>query len=136
MSKNAVKHDAIVALEASIRKLTLPQLNDLIESCEDIRRDMEIDARELMRKEIEKLAAKVGIDPRVYFQPAPVIGGKVPPKYRNPENPLETWSGRGRMPLWLAALSEADRALTLIPMAVAATSVTAPVVATQTAKAA
>ena len=26
----------------------------------------------------------------------------VAPKYRNPENPAETWSGRGRQPLWLA----------------------------------
>lgn len=27
---------------------------------------------------------------------------KVAPKYQNPENPSETWSGRGRTPLWLA----------------------------------
>ena len=30
--------------------------------------------------------------------------GKVAPKYRNPANPSETWSGRGRQPRWLAAL--------------------------------
>ena len=29
--------------------------------------------------------------------------GKVPPKYRNPANPAETWSGRGMHPRWLAA---------------------------------
>ncbi|WP_028916499.1 H-NS histone family protein [Pseudoxanthomonas sp. J35] len=29
--------------------------------------------------------------------------GKVPPKYRNPENPKETWTGRGKQPRWLAA---------------------------------
>ncbi|WP_346016210.1 H-NS histone family protein [Bradyrhizobium sp. C-145] len=23
------------------------------------------------------------------------------PKYRNPKNPAETWSGRGRLPRWL-----------------------------------
>ena len=27
--------------------------------------------------------------------------GKVAPKYRDPENKRNTWSGRGRMPLWL-----------------------------------
>ena len=26
-----------------------------------------------------------------------------PPKYRNPENPEQTWTGRGRKPLWLVA---------------------------------
>jgi hypothetical protein len=28
---------------------------------------------------------------------------KVLPKYRNPKNPAETWSGRGKQPRWLAA---------------------------------
>lgn len=27
---------------------------------------------------------------------------KVAPKYRNPANPKETWSGRGKQPRWLA----------------------------------
>lgn len=30
-------------------------------------------------------------------------GSKVPPKYRNPSNPAETWTGRGKHPRWLAA---------------------------------
>ncbi len=30
--------------------------------------------------------------------------GKVAPKYRNPGNPKETWTGRGKQPLWMAAL--------------------------------
>ena len=29
--------------------------------------------------------------------------GKVPPKYRNPANKDETWTGRGKQPRWLAA---------------------------------
>jgi DNA-binding protein H-NS len=28
---------------------------------------------------------------------------RVSPKYRNPEEPSETWSGRGKQPRWLAA---------------------------------
>ena len=28
-------------------------------------------------------------------------GGKVAPKYRHPQNPAMTWTGRGRQPLWL-----------------------------------
>jgi DNA-binding protein H-NS len=31
-------------------------------------------------------------------------GRKVQPKYRNPDKRSETWTGRGRMPLWMAAL--------------------------------
>lgn len=29
--------------------------------------------------------------------------GKVAPKYRNPANRTETWTGRGKQPRWLAA---------------------------------
>ncbi|HEY1070847.1 MAG TPA: H-NS histone family protein [Thermomonas sp.] len=29
--------------------------------------------------------------------------GKVPPKYRNPANEKDTWTGRGRQPRWVAA---------------------------------
>ena len=30
-------------------------------------------------------------------------GSKVAPKYRNPDNRTETWTGRGRQPRWLVA---------------------------------
>jgi len=31
--------------------------------------------------------------------------GKVAPKYRNPANSKETWTGRGKQPRWLAELT-------------------------------
>jgi DNA-binding protein H-NS len=31
-------------------------------------------------------------------------GRKVKPKYRNPDNRSETWTGRGRMPVWMTAM--------------------------------
>jgi DNA-binding protein H-NS len=39
------------------------------------------------------------------------VRGKVPPKYRNPENPAETWAGRGLKPLWLTAAIKAGKKL-------------------------
>ena len=43
-------------------------------------------------------------------------GAKVSPKYRNPDNPNETWTGRGRAPLWAKARKEAGTLdATLIP---------------------
>lgn len=35
--------------------------------------------------------------------------GKVAAKYRNPANPAETWTGRGKQPRWLAAYTAAGR---------------------------
>jgi len=37
--------------------------------------------------------------------------GKVAPKYRNSDNPSETWAGRGLKPRWLAAALKAGKKL-------------------------
>jgi DNA-binding protein H-NS len=37
--------------------------------------------------------------------------GKVAPKFRNPENPEETWAGRGLKPRWLAAAIKSGKKL-------------------------
>lgn len=37
--------------------------------------------------------------------------GKVAPKYRNPANPKETWTGRGKQPRWLAAYTTKGKKL-------------------------
>ena len=36
--------------------------------------------------------------------------GTVAPKYRDPQNPENTWSGRGRMPRWMAAATKGGKA--------------------------
>ena len=38
-------------------------------------------------------------------------GRKVAPKYRNPKNPQDTWTGRGRQPKWLVAELNRGRSL-------------------------
>ena len=39
------------------------------------------------------------------------LRGAVAPKYRNPENPAETWAGRGLKPRWLAAALKSGKKL-------------------------
>jgi DNA-binding protein H-NS len=34
---------------------------------------------------------------------------KVKPKYRNPQRPFETWSGRGRQPRWVSDLLQSGK---------------------------
>jgi DNA-binding protein H-NS len=36
---------------------------------------------------------------------------RVFPKYRNPDEPSETWSGRGKQPRWLAAALKTGRSI-------------------------
>jgi DNA-binding protein H-NS len=69
------------------------------------------------KRELEKRLAKLRHekDKPLLERPAPVDGdhnqksrpqrkyAKVVPKYRNPNEPSETWSGRGKQPRWLTA---------------------------------
>ena len=38
-----------------------------------------------------------------------LAGKKIAPKYRNPADKSQTWTGRGRMPAWASELYEAGR---------------------------
>jgi DNA-binding protein H-NS len=40
-----------------------------------------------------------------------LAGRHVAPKYRNPENPAETWAGRGLKPRWLAAVLKSGKTI-------------------------
>ena len=37
----------------------------------------------------------------------PAAGKTVAPKYRNPANPAQTWTGRGKSPTWVAEMKAA-----------------------------
>jgi DNA-binding protein H-NS len=89
----------------NVDKLPLKELLDL-----EVRvRKAIVQARERERSEVRQemmaLAAKHGLSiTEVFGLPrAGAKSGKVAVKYRNPGNPDETWTGRGRQPKWLVA---------------------------------
>jgi DNA-binding protein H-NS len=57
--------------------------------------------RTAIEKQLTRLSGFVGGSVR--RRKSPLKGRKVPPKYRNPANRNETWSGRGARPRWLQA---------------------------------
>ena len=64
--------------------------------------------------------AKAGKAPKA-AKKGVLAGKKVAPKYRNPVNPEQTWTGRGVSPTWVQALKAAgtlDSALIVQPAAV------------------
>ena len=71
------------------------------------------------RKKAEALAELKRVAKENGFSLAELLGeeksaskkGKVAPKYANPSNPEQTWSGRGRKPAWVNALEAAGRSL-------------------------
>lgn len=74
------------------------------------------------KRELEKILARLRSE-RELTQSRPVEGQsknvargrrsypRVLPKYRNPNEPSETWSGRGKQPRWLTAALKAGHAI-------------------------
>lgn len=82
-----------------------------------------IDERNLQRarQEARQLAKSYGVSVGDLLSAAPAPKekktsgskprGKVAPKYRNPKNSGETWTGRGRQPRWVAEAIEGGATL-------------------------
>ena len=66
---------------------------------------------QLLQQKIEQ--EKLQLDERLKRLQAPVSGRRpyppVSPKYRNPDQPSETWAGRGKQPRWLVAQLRSGR---------------------------
>lgn len=91
----------------NLEKLTLKELNDLgARVAEEVERRKEAE-KATIKQRIEELANKAGVSVHELYGMGrgrgAGRGGKVAPKYRNPENKSETWTGRGRQPRWLVA---------------------------------
>lgn len=59
-----------------------------------------------LKNQIEELAQMSGFSVNELFSARSTKGKTVAPKYMNPENKSETWTGRGRKPRWLVAKLE------------------------------
>jgi DNA-binding protein H-NS len=59
--------------------------------------------RNELKEKIEAMVAAAGFKMSDLFGGRGGKGRKVAAKYANPDDPSETWTGRGRMPRWLSA---------------------------------
>ena len=65
-------------------------------------------ARQAALAQIQELAAGVGmtVEELLASQGQRGAGSKGQPKYRNPDNPDQTWTGKGMRPGWFVAAQE------------------------------
>lgn len=79
---------------------------------------------EAERRDLESRLARLNrgdlVDPFRMAKGGRVVGRRatVAPKYRNPDNPQETWSGRGRKPRWMTAALKAGKKMRDLKIAV------------------
>ena len=89
-----------------LSKMNLEELKELRKNIDKAISGAERAARKKALDDVQKAAQKHG------FALSDLVDGKskrsgskpkAPPKYRNPKDASETWSGRGRQPEWLKA---------------------------------
>ena len=66
--------------------------------------------RSEVRQKIAQMAKQYGFDIRELFGERVKERNRIATKYRDPENPQNTWTGRGRMPRWMAAATKGSKA--------------------------
>lgn len=91
--------------QVNVDKLSLKELMELdlkVQKAMTVAKERE---RAELKAKIEKMVAEKGFAINELFgggRGGPK-GRTVAPKYANPDNAGETWTGRGRMPKWLVA---------------------------------
>src|ERR1700758_4504684 len=92
-----------------LKALSPKELQSLIANAESHMQEAKSNQIQEVRKKIDTLLNNAGLSLADVY---PTRGGKaskagkrsvVAPKYRNPEDASQTWSGRGKRPLWLVA---------------------------------
>ena len=65
-----------------------------------------------VRQKLTDIAKEAGFDIHDLFGKGGRVKGKgtVAIKYRDPKNPENTWTGRGRMPRWMTAATKGNKA--------------------------
>ena len=86
-----------------IDRMSYRELQELELKVKKAKSSMQDRSRSEVRRKLEAMAAEQGFKIGDLFGARGGKGRTVAAKYSNPENPSETWTGRGRKPRWLAA---------------------------------
>jgi DNA-binding protein H-NS len=87
---------------SGLGQMSLKDLRALREKVDAAIAEKEVAERAELKRKVQEMAVKAGFSVSELFG-ATGRGkkGVTPVKYRNPGNPDETWTGRGRKPNWI-----------------------------------
>lgn len=92
-------------------KLSFAELSDMETRIARLKAEKQNAERAELRQKVIDMVKARGFDINELFgKSRGSSGGKVAPKYRDPKNPENTWTGRGRMPRWMAAATKGGKA--------------------------
>src|SRR6202451_1122125 len=90
-------------MSMALKSMSIEKLVALKDQIEAMLSSKVLEQRRALESELAKLGRFQGGKSGSKLARGFGAGGAVAPKYRNLENPAETWAGRGLKPRWLAA---------------------------------
>jgi len=94
-----------------LSKLSIEELQALIQDAQSeivARREAE---RDRVLQQMRELAGSLGMTLEEVVKGQKGGPGSVPPKYRHPDNPALTWTGRGKRPGWVTEWLSSGKSL-------------------------
>ncbi|RTL63831.1 MAG: H-NS histone family protein [Hyphomicrobiales bacterium] len=93
-----------------LEKLSYAELQEVIRNAQQLLTEKQSAAKNELKESFIAQAREHGISLEELFGKGRKGGkGSVAIKYRDPKNPENTWTGRGRMPRWLQAAVDAGK---------------------------
>jgi DNA-binding protein H-NS len=99
-----------MARASDVEKLTYSELMEMETQIQRLKVEKQASERAAVRQELIDLAKRRGFDIGDLFGKGRKGKGTVAVKYRDPKNPANTWTGRGRMPRWMSAATKGGKA--------------------------
>jgi DNA-binding protein H-NS len=104
-----------MAIEENMARLNLDrmsyaELSDLRSQVELLMTEKQTSERSALRQKMAEMVEAAGMSLDTVLGKGRKGKGSVAAKYRDPKNPENTWTGRGRMPLWMVAATKGNKA--------------------------
>ena len=90
-------------------KMSYAELGQLRTQIDRMMVDKQNSERVALRQKLTDMAKEHGLSLEEVLGKARKGKGSVAPKYRDPKNPGNTWTGRGRMPRWMVAATKGGK---------------------------
>jgi DNA-binding protein H-NS len=105
-----IRNTRIPGMARELDRMSYKDLQELELKLKKAKASAQERSRVDLREKVEAMVAAAGFKMSDIFGGRGGKGRKVAAKYVNPDDPSETWTGRGRKPRWLAAkLKDGER---------------------------
>ena len=94
----------------NLDKMSSAELSELRSQVDRLMVEKQSSEKSALRQKMVEMAEAAGMSLDALFGKGRKGKGSVAVKYRDPKNPENTWTGRGRMPLWMVAATKGNKA--------------------------